>query len=138
VPSLPTFTPTEDPNQLDLYVPVMSIVTYVLLFGLLKGTRMQFTPEMLSEVATTCVVATVLEVGVLYLALSAVGGMTRLALLDLVALCGCKYLGIIVNFGAQISAGLFGYEDIGYYIALAYTGACTVRFVSASLGACMP
>lgn len=132
------FPPVEDPNQLDLYLPAMSLVTYVLLFGLLKGTQMEFTPEMLSEVATTCVVATVLEVGLLYVALSAVDGLRKLQVLDLVALCGCKYLGLIVNFVAQILAGLFGFGDVGYYVALAYTGACTVRFVSAALGACMP
>jgi hypothetical protein len=37
--------PIHDENAPDLYIPLMAVITYVLLVGLLKGTRMRFTPE---------------------------------------------------------------------------------------------
>lgn len=56
--------PVRDSNSLDLYIPLMAFVTYVLATGLLKGIGMKFHPEVLSQVMSSCVVLTILEVAI--------------------------------------------------------------------------
>ena len=41
--------PRDDPNAPELYLPVMSFVTYILLCGYTKGIAYSFTPEVLIQ-----------------------------------------------------------------------------------------
>jgi hypothetical protein len=47
--------PSHDENAPDLYLPLMSFITYVVLTSYVKGTNGKFTPEVLSQVSVTCV-----------------------------------------------------------------------------------
>lgn len=111
--------PVHDINAPDLYLPVMSFITFVLITGLLKGTKMKcvrvvcagcnrraqnhslsckrarvarrFTPDMLNEITTSCLVTQLLEMGVIKLSMYLLNS-TTVPLLDLVAFTGYKYI----------------------------------------------
>ena len=46
--------PKKDVNAPDLYIPLMSFITYVLLVGYCKGASNKFTPEVLIQAVTRC------------------------------------------------------------------------------------
>ncbi|CAM9515560.1 unnamed protein product [Discosporangium mesarthrocarpum] len=60
--------PQEDVNAPDLYIPLMAFITFVLVTGYAKGVAgtksdsRKFTPEALTDVTSSCVVAQILEV----------------------------------------------------------------------------
>merc|ERR1719247_2554195 len=83
-------------SQPDLYIPLMSYITYVILVGLLKGISGQdFHPEYLHTCATFAMVFGVLEwLGAriaFYISGYALGG------LDLVSLLGCKFVHLVIQ-----------------------------------------
>ena len=55
-------TPVDDENAPDLYIPSMSLITYVLLCALCYGNAGQFDPEVIPDVCTKCFLANVVEV----------------------------------------------------------------------------
>lgn len=115
--------PRGDMNAPDLYIPLMSFITFVLVTGLLKGTRMSFTPEVLGDVVTASIVTQVLEIGLLK------AGMwftkvPSVPVLDLVAYTGYKYLGLTINTVMGILAGA-----LVYYVVLLFTGAAMAYFM---------
>jgi hypothetical protein len=119
--------PSQDINAPDLYIPAMAWFTFVLLSGLMKGTVGTFTPEVLSSIASSCLVMHALEVGLLK------GGMYALNLQgpsvwDAVAYVGYKYVALVVN----LTVGLLG-GWVLYYPALLYTGAVTALFTISTL-----
>jgi len=57
----------------DMYIPVMSFVTYVLLCGLVRGLQEQFNPDFLSSTMTFSMVVLILEVTVAKAALFMAG-----------------------------------------------------------------
>lgn len=42
----------QDDNAPDLYIPLMSFITYIIVTGYVKGTKNSFTPEVLVEVSS--------------------------------------------------------------------------------------
>ncbi|ELP87816.1 protein YIF1A, putative [Entamoeba invadens IP1] len=54
--------PKEDKYAPDLYVPLMSFITYVLFVGFYYGSKGTFTPETLSVATTLCLMVVTLEV----------------------------------------------------------------------------
>jgi hypothetical protein len=62
--------PSEDINAPDLYIPSMSFITFVLVCGLLKGTKLKFTPEVLVNVTSSGLVTSIIEVAALRLGMS--------------------------------------------------------------------
>jgi len=85
--------PRYDTNAPDLYIPVMSFVTYILLAGLLLGTQTRFTPEALGITASTALIWTTIEILGLLLSMYVMNVSSRLKLLDLLSYCGYKYVG---------------------------------------------
>ena len=54
--------PNSDENAPDLYLPLMSVITYCLLAALLYGTAGEFNPEVIADVTTKCLATQILEV----------------------------------------------------------------------------
>lgn len=90
--------PSEDPNAPDLYLPLMSYVTYILVAGFVSGADGRFTPEVLASTASTGLVIVCLEVGTIKLALYLLhaGGSAALTWFDLTALSGYKFLAAVL------------------------------------------
>ena len=86
--------PTQDENAPDLYLPLMSFVTYIVVCSYIKGTNGKFTPEVLSQVMYTCLGFQCVEVLVMRLSLYILH-VSQAPLLDLVAITGYKYVGCV-------------------------------------------
>jgi hypothetical protein len=121
--------PALDDNAPDLYLPTMAFITYVLVCGLLKGTRMQFHPEVLVTTSSAALLAQILEVAALkacFFSLAAEG----VSMLDLVSYTGYKYVGLTINTVVGLFLG-----STAYYLSLIYTrvarGAGPLRFPGA-------
>jgi len=86
--------PCEDINAPDLYIPTMLLVTYILLGSLVRGTRGEFTPEIMGSMASSCLAAIVLQVLLVKLGLFLIGSKEG-AWLDLVAYSGYQFVGLV-------------------------------------------
>jgi len=115
----------------DLYIPTMSYVTYVLLYGVQRGMKATFKPEVLSSTFSFAFVLLLLEVAVIYMVLYFVGN--PLPPMQLAANCGYKYihaaLMVVVLIMVRLSsASLYLYYPCFLYLA-ASAGWATRRFL---------
>lgn len=120
--------PTFDECAPDLYLPVMSLITYVLLSAMCYGTAGEFNPEVIPDVATKCAIYQTLEVAVVR------GGFYTMqvpvSLLDLFSYTGYKYLGLCVNMLVGIIVGHFGlFGSRGYYACFLWTATAVAYFM---------
>ena len=115
-------SPVKDENAPDLYLPLMSFVTYIVVCSYIKGTNGKFTPEVLSQVMYYCLGWQFLEVLIIYFGLYTL--QQQSPLLDLVANTGYKYVGLCIN----MVVGMFLGRSM-YYVALLWTGTMTSFFV---------
>lgn len=115
--------PTMDPNAPDLYLPLMSFVTYILVCSYIKGTNGKFTPEVLTQVMYSCLGFQLLEILVIRCGLYALQAAPS-PILDLVANTGYKYIGLCVNMVVGMFLG-----SSAYYCALLWTGTTTTYFM---------
>jgi hypothetical protein len=98
--------PRDDINSPDMYIPVMSLVTYIFLQALISGLKGQFQPELFGYIATTALVAVVVEILGLKLGCYLLSISNESQLLDLVAYSGYKFVGVIVTISvAEIVNG---------------------------------
>lgn len=98
--------PREDINSPDMYIPVMSLVTYILLSTLIAGLRGEFQPELLGYTASMALVVVVVEILGLKLGCYLLSISNQSQLLDLVAYSGYKFVGVIVTISvAEIVNG---------------------------------
>ena len=114
--------PINDDNAPDLYIPFMSLITYVLLCALCYGTAGQFNPEIILDVTTKCIFIQLLEVllfkfGIYTMTSSSGGGggtnmglggteQSVISFLDLFAFTGYKYLALSFNMIIGFSVGM--------------------------------
>ncbi|GMH54572.1 hypothetical protein TrLO_g9331 [Triparma laevis f. longispina] len=96
--------PNVDPNAPDLYIPTMSLVTYVLLSGLLTGTGGEFTPDVLQSCILFALGTQFLEVACIRVAYYALEAPCEV--LDVMCYSGYKYFGLCIN---QVIGLIFGY-----------------------------
>lgn len=89
--------PRDDVNSPDMYIPVMSIVTYILLSTLIAGLRGEFQPELLGSKAVMGLSVVILEILGLKLGTYILSISNDSQWLDLVAYSGYKFVGIIVT-----------------------------------------
>ncbi|RKO84187.1 hypothetical protein BDK51DRAFT_17655 [Blyttiomyces helicus] len=83
--------PREDLNAPDLYIPVMSFVTYILLVGIQLG----FTPDVLGLTGTTAFFIVCFEVLFVRFGCYLLNVTTDVPILDLVACSGYKFIGSV-------------------------------------------
>ncbi|EFX01999.1 er to golgi transport protein yif1 [Grosmannia clavigera kw1407] len=98
--------PRDDLNSPDMYIPVMSVVTYILLSTLLAGLRGQFEPELLGYTASKAMAVTGVEILGLKLGCYLLSISNTSQLLDLVAYSGYKFVGVIATIAvAEMANG---------------------------------
>jgi hypothetical protein len=125
--------PRDDINAPDLYIPSMAFVTYVLIVAFLMGEPWHFSPEVVADQFSKSLMALVFEVafvkaGFYFLSSASV------PLLDIVAYCGYKYVGISL---AVLVGFLLGSKWC-YYAALALAGGGMATFVVKSFRLAAP
>jgi len=123
--------PTSDDNALDLYIPSMSLVTYVLLCALCYGTAGEFEAEVMPDVMTKCIIILILEVLAFRLGFYLMQAPT--SFMDLFAVTGYKFLGLTVNMlvglflGLALNTGGMGHK--GYYATFLWTSSAASYFM---------
>ncbi|XP_043505888.1 protein YIF1B isoform X2 [Polistes fuscatus] len=120
--------PRYEKNAPDMYIPMMSFLTYVVLAGLVLGAQERFSPEQLSILASSVLAWGIMELIVHTVSLYVMNIETSLATLDLLAYCGYKYVGI----NAALLSSL-PFKKFGYYAALLYFSATLAFFLMRSL-----
>jgi protein transport protein YIF1 len=119
--------PISDENAPDMYIPCMSLITYVLLCALVYGTAGKFNPEVLPEVTTRCAVTQVMEVLAIRMGFYLME--CPVALLDLFSYTGYKYLGLCINMMFALVLGHFGLGYRAYYLAFFWTATAASFFM---------
>jgi len=109
--------PREDINAPDLYIPVMAFVTYVLIVGFTLGTASKFTPETLGMTSSTGLVTLTLEV-LLVKAGFYLLNCGNIPICDLLAYCGYKFVGIVVEILSGIFFGPLVYTIFSVYMGI--------------------
>ncbi|KAK0655782.1 YIF1-domain-containing protein [Cercophora newfieldiana] len=98
--------PRDDINSPDMYIPVMSLVTYIFLETLIAGLRGEFQPELFGYIASTAMVIVTVEILGLKLGCYLLSISNESQLLDLVAYSGYKFVGVIATISiAEIASG---------------------------------
>uniref|UniRef100_A0A7S1Z347 Protein YIF1 n=1 Tax=Trieres chinensis TaxID=1514140 RepID=A0A7S1Z347_TRICV len=119
--------PVQDINAFDLYIPLMTLITYVLLCALCYGTAGEFNPEVLPDVTTKCFLTQILEV------LAIRGGFFAMhapvKLLDLFSVTGYKYLGLSINMLVGLLFSHLGWGYRGYYGTFLWTASAVSYFM---------
>lgn len=143
--------PRYDLNAPDLYIPAMAYITFVVLAGLVMGMCLneifrfftdfnlflylvavvmhrflgmqnKFTPEQLGMISSSALAFGILEIFVYFTALYMFNIKYVIKLLDLIALCGYKF--VTINLCILVS---IIFKSFGYYLTLLYTG-CSLCF----------
>ncbi|KAJ3060998.1 Protein yif1b, partial [Quaeritorhiza haematococci] len=116
--------PRDDLNAPDLYIPVMSFVTYVLLVAILLGAGQNFTPDVLGMTSTTALFIIAFEVVFIKLGIYLLSVNAEAPILDLIAYCGYKFIGLICT---QLMK-LISKDYLYVYSIFAYCMACFFLF----------
>lgn len=88
--------PSEDVNAPDLYIPLMSFVTYILLWALFLGLRGDFHPEVFGYLASQTLACLFLDILIFKVGLYLLNCSTQSSFWDLVSFSSYKYVAIIV------------------------------------------
>ncbi|CAF3708390.1 unnamed protein product [Rotaria sordida] len=111
--------PRVDTNAPDYYIPLMSAITYVLVAGLVLGIQNRFTPEQLGMHATSVLIWNIIEILILSITFYIFNIQSKLRILDLIAYCGYKYVGMITALSSYlITDSLFIYRLALLYISI--------------------
>lgn len=111
-------SPRFNKHSIDLFIPTMAFITFLLLSALALGTRGNFSPEIIGFQCSTGLVLIFLE-SLIMLSGFYLLGTTGIPTTDIAAIAGYKYVSINLNIAVAL---LFG-GDI-FYPACAYT--CTM------------
>ncbi|KAK4048123.1 Protein transport protein yif1 [Microbotryomycetes sp. JL201] len=109
--------PREDINCPDLYIPVMSLVTYILLAAIYAGKQGQFDPQILGQTASKAFGILFLEFCCIKLGCYLLGIGEEGTMVDLLSYEGYKFVGVIVT----LLAGLVGIGGWSFWLVFAYT-----------------
>lgn len=115
-------SPRGDENAPDLYIPLMSLCSYVLLSGLLFGTSGKFTPEIIKDILVYCMLTQCLEVFAIKLGYFLLQAPSNW--LDLFSFTGYKYVGLCINMIVGLMLGYWFYN-----ICLLWTASCVGYFM---------
>lgn len=107
--------PKLDVNAPDLYIPIMSFVTYLLMVGVCLGIQEKFTPELLGIQASSALGWFIIEVFLIFIVMQILAIKSALKTFDIMSFCGYKYFGMIICL-----AGNLIMPGLGYTIALVY------------------
>ena len=119
--------PHSDENAPDLYLPVMSLISYCLLCALGQGTAGEFDPEAIADVTTKCFLTQALEVALIKLGFYMM--QAPISVLDLFSYTGYKYLGLTCNMLFGLGFGHLGYGTSGFYVTFLWTVSAACFFM---------
>mmetsp|Transcript_59130 Transcript_59130/g.122292 ORF Transcript_59130/g.122292 Transcript_59130/m.122292 type:complete len:315 (-) Transcript_59130:15-959(-) len=109
-----------DIEEPDLYIPTMGFVTYVVLYGVVRGIQETFAPEVLSATISSALVILVVEMALMKGALFMAGAVNT-PTLDLLALLGYKFLYLSLHLGVGLLCG-HGRRPAGFFYGLLVCG----------------
>jgi len=118
---------SQDIQAPDLYIPMISLITYVLIVGFILGTDNRFDPEILGIKTTKCVVLWLLEVGIIKIGFFMLH-ITNAPFFEVLSYSGYKFIGLVLN---EVIAVMFG--QLFYYVSLLYTGGMIAIFMIKTL-----
>eukprot|EP01060_Flectonema_neradi_P034298 TRINITY_DN596_c6_g1_i1.p1 TRINITY_DN596_c6_g1~~TRINITY_DN596_c6_g1_i1.p1 ORF type:complete len:358 (+),score=44.78 TRINITY_DN596_c6_g1_i1:108-1181(+) len=122
----PYESPERDSNGLDLYIPFMALVTYVLLSAAIMGVNNAFKPEVLGTQASWCFAVNFLEV--LLLKCFSFGAISHMYIFDTACISGYKYVGICLSLLARIFL-----PSPLYWLPFVWCCACSAFMIRAQL-----
>ncbi|SGZ23754.1 BQ5605_C023g09630 [Microbotryum silenes-dioicae] len=108
--------PRDDINCPDLYIPVMSVVTYILLSAIIAGKQGQFDPRIVGQTASKSFGILVLEFICIKLGCYLLGIGEEGTVVDMLSYEGYKFVGVIVT----LLAGLVGLKGWSYWSVFGY------------------
>ncbi|KAF9443438.1 protein transporter yif1 [Macrolepiota fuliginosa MF-IS2] len=122
-------TPREDINSPDLYIPVMSIVTYILLTAINKGLEKNFNPKILGESASRALAVVLLDFIFVKLGCYFLNIQGSSQVVDLIAYGGYKFVGVIMT----ITAGFLNFSGPLWSLVFIYSFLANAFFLLRSL-----
>lgn len=108
--------PKENVVQPDLYIPLMSFMTYVLAAGYFLGFKGKFSPEQLGILSSSALICLTLEVGLMVLLFNIFNVRTYYSFLHYIAFCGYKFVPITAAMLMSLLS-----RNVGYYATIGYT-----------------
>lgn len=88
--------PIYDVNSPDLYIPLMSFITYILLWAAFQGLKGDFHPQVFGYLASQTMAFSLVDIAIFKVGLYLLNCSTQSSLWDLVSFSGYKYVSIIV------------------------------------------
>jgi hypothetical protein len=88
--------PVYDVNSPDLYIPIMSFITYILLWASFQGLNGEFHPQLFGYLASQTIAFAILDIAIFKVGLYLLNCSTQSSIWDLVGFSGYKYVSIIV------------------------------------------
>lgn len=113
--------PKLDVNAPDLYIPIMSFVTYILIVGICLGTQEKFTPELLGIQASSALGWFIIEVILIIIMMQILSVKSALKTFDILSFCGYKYFGMIFCLASNLLLSTPGYSIVLAYMCIAIT-----------------
>ncbi|KAJ3432263.1 yip1 interacting factor [Anaeramoeba flamelloides] len=89
-------SPRNDINAPDLYIPLMSFITYVLLISLFYGINSTFSPELFGKLSLSGLITTAIEILIYKFLFYLMSSNIKLPWLDFLAYTGYKFTGILL------------------------------------------
>lgn len=127
--------PRYDDCAPDLYLPIMSGITYVLIASFLTGTVGKFNPQVIPSITSYCFLIQLLEVSCIRLGFYLM--QSHVAILDLFSYTGYKYFGLCLNMLIAMMIGRHGLNLLmnggggirTYYICFVWTASALSYFM---------
>ncbi|CAK9437320.1 uncharacterized protein LODBEIA_P16980 [Lodderomyces beijingensis] len=107
--------PSHDVNAPDLYIPLMSFVTYILLWAVFQGLKGDFHPQVFGYLASQTLAFFILDIVIFKIGLYLLG-CSQSKIYDIISFAGYKYISIIVLLCLKQSVG--SYLGVFYYLAV--------------------
>ncbi|KAI3405326.2 POL2 [Candida oxycetoniae] len=98
--------PTHDVNAPDLYIPLMSFVTYILLWAAFQGLKGDFHPQVFGYLASQSVAFSVIDIVIFKIGLYLLN-CSQSKVYDIISFAGYKYVSIVVLLCLKHSVGTY-------------------------------
>lgn len=108
--------PKDNVVQPDLYIPLMSFLTYVLTAGYMLGLKDKFSPEQLGILSSSALGCLTLEVCLMVVLFNIFNVKTWYSFLHYIAFSGYKFVPIIASMVLSLL-----FHNTGYYATIGYT-----------------
>ena len=113
-----------------MYIPTMSVITYILLSTVLAGIRGTFRPELLSSILSSALAVVFIEIVLLKVMMYILNISNESQLLDLVAYSGYKFVGATVTLAVtEVLTGSRGTSGWIGWVVFFYTFMANALFL---------